>query len=83
MAQELAFSRMQLHRKIKALTGQSPHEFLRSKRLQQAAALLKLQTGNISEIAYQVGFSNLSHFARAFRQEFGKSPKEFVKKSKG
>jgi signal transduction histidine kinase/ligand-binding sensor domain-containing protein/DNA-binding response OmpR family regulator len=78
MARELFLSRMQLHRKLKALTGQSPHDFLRAMRLQRASELLRHRAGNVSEIAYEVGFNNLSHFAKSFREQFGKSPSEFV-----
>ncbi len=78
MGKELYLSRMQLHRKLKALTGRSPHEFLRAMRLQRAAQLLRKGAGNVSEIAYEVGFNNLSHFAKSFREEFGQSPSEFV-----
>jgi signal transduction histidine kinase/ligand-binding sensor domain-containing protein/DNA-binding response OmpR family regulator len=76
MAQALALSRMQLHRKMKALTGRSPHEFLRTIRLHRAADLLKSRVGNISEVAYEVGFGNPAHFARLFREEFGHLPSE-------
>ena len=78
LAREVAMSRMQLHRKLKALTGQSPHEFTRTLRLGRAAQLLEKNAGNISEVAYDVGFNNLSHFAKAFREQFNKSPSEYA-----
>jgi CheY-like chemotaxis protein/nitrogen-specific signal transduction histidine kinase len=78
MAKELFMSRMQMHRKLKALTGRGPHEFLRSMRLKRAEQLLRKHAGNISEIAYEVGFNNLSHFAKSFREEFGKTPSELL-----
>jgi parallel beta-helix repeat protein len=74
---EIGMSRMQLHRKIKALTDYSPHQFIRFIRLKKAAELLNKGTGNVTEIAYDVGFNSLSHFAKAFREQFGKSPSEF------
>lgn len=76
-AEATAMSRMQLHRKIKALTGYAPGELLRHFRLKRAAELLKYRTGNISEIAYQVGFNNLSHFAGQFHEKYGVNPSEY------
>lgn len=76
-AREAGLSRMQLHRKLQALTGLSASRFIRTLRLKQAAELLKQQTGNISEIAFQVGFNSLSHFNRSFREQFNKSPSEY------
>ena len=76
--QEVGLSRMQLHRKLKALTGQSPGDFLRSMRLKKAKRLLEAKAGNVSEIGYEVGFNNLSYFSKAYREEFGISPSESV-----
>jgi len=77
LAEESAMSRMQLHRKIKALTGYAPGELLRNFRLQRAADMLKHRTGNVSEIAYEVGYNNLSNFAVQFREKFGVNPSEY------
>ncbi|MHB1050735.1 MAG: hybrid sensor histidine kinase/response regulator transcription factor [Bacteroidota bacterium] len=77
-AEASAMSRMQLYRKIKSLTGYSPGELLRNFRLQRASELLKQRTGNVSEIAYEVGYNNLSHFAAQFRDKYGVNPSEFV-----
>ncbi|MFQ5707486.1 MAG: ATP-binding protein [bacterium] len=77
-ARKVAMSRMQLHRKLRALTGQSTHEFLRTYRLQRAAQLLQYRAGTVTEICYDVGFNSLSHFARVFRKQFGQSPSEFA-----
>lgn len=73
-------SRMQLHRKIKALTGQSASEFLRSQRLKMAAKLLRDKNISISEVGYSVGFSDPSYFTRCFKQEFGCAPSEYSSK---
>ncbi|MFQ5630694.1 MAG: helix-turn-helix transcriptional regulator, partial [bacterium] len=73
----VAMSRSQLHRKLQALTGQSTHEFIRAYRLKRAAQLLQHNTGTVSEICYDVGFNSLSHFAKAFREMFGKSPSKY------
>jgi DNA-binding response OmpR family regulator len=75
---EIGLSRGHLNRKLQALTGQSTREFIRTLRLKRAAQLLKNHTGNVSEIAYQVGFNNLSHFARVFREMFDLSPSEYA-----
>jgi transcriptional regulator GlxA family with amidase domain len=75
---QIGMSCMQLHRKLKALTGQGPGDFVRLMRLKRAAYLLEQQVGNVSEVAYQVGFNNLSHFAKSFREQFGMNPNEFI-----
>ncbi len=75
---ELALSRMQLHRKLKALTGLSASEFIRSQRLKMAASLLKDSDQNISQIGYAVGFNDPSYFARCFKDEFQCTPSEFA-----
>jgi signal transduction histidine kinase/CheY-like chemotaxis protein/ligand-binding sensor domain-containing protein len=76
LADEVAMSRMNLHRKIKALTGYSTGELIRHFRLERAAELLSKNAGTVSEIAYDVGFTHLSHFARMFREKFGHNPSE-------
>jgi signal transduction histidine kinase/DNA-binding response OmpR family regulator len=73
----MAMSRPTMHRKIKALTDQSTTEFIRNYRLQKAANLLKNKTGTVSEIAYQVGFDNLSYFSKSFQDKFGKLPSDW------
>ncbi|OAB79668.1 response regulator [Cochleicola gelatinilyticus] len=75
---EMGVSRMQLHRKLKALTGQSTSEFLRSQRLKLAIVLLKKNTVTISEVAYSVGFNDPSYFTKCFKEEFGCSPTQYV-----
>lgn len=75
--QEIGLSRMQLHRKLKALTDTSPGEFLRQFRLERAKQLLKLPGIQVSEVAYQTGFNNLSNFTKAFKDFTGLTPSEF------
>ncbi|XLS27822.1 response regulator [Flavobacteriaceae bacterium M23B6Z8] len=79
-AQALGMSRMQLHRKLKALTGKSATEFVRSQRLKLAAQLLKKSETNISQVGYAVGFNNHSYFASCFKEEFGVSPSDYAKR---
>lgn len=78
-AKALGMSRMQLHRKLKALTGQTTTEFIRGQRLKLAASLLQKSDVNISEIGYQVGFNDHSYFTKCFRETYGTSPSEFSK----
>jgi CheY-like chemotaxis protein len=77
MTGEIGMSRMQLFRKLKALTNQTPSEFIRTIRLKRAAQLLKKNFGNVAEITYEVGFNNLSYFAKCFRELYGVSPSEY------
>ena len=76
----VGLSRMQLHRKIKALTGQSTSEFVRTIRLKRAAQLLQDPHIQVAEAAYQSGFSHLSYFSKCFKEQFGVLPSEFSKK---
>ena len=74
---KLFMSRSQVHRKLKAITDSSATEFIRNYRLHRAASLLKLNSGNVTEIAYQVGFSSQTYFSKSFQKLFGISPSEF------
>ncbi|MEZ4803523.1 MAG: response regulator [Gelidibacter sp.] len=76
----VGMSRMQLHRKLKALTGLTATEFIRSQRLKLAAELLKKSDANISEIGYMVGFNDHSYFTKCFKEAYGCSPTDYVKK---
>jgi len=71
-------SSRQLHRKIIALTGDTPNNIIRKVRLNRAADLLKNKSGNVAEIAYEVGFNNLSWFAKSFKEEFGILPSDLL-----
>ncbi len=73
----LNMSRMQLHRKLKALTGLSTSAFIRKQRLKLAVSLIRERNTDISEVAYAVGFNNSAYFSRLFKEEFGSSPSEF------
>ena len=77
---EIGLSRVQLYRKVKALTGHSPVELLRTARLQRARQMLLTTDKTIAEVAYDVGFSAPSYFTKCFRDEFGISPSELTNK---
>ena len=76
MATGIGLSRVQLYRKVKALTGSTPVELLRITRLKTAETLLKTTPLNVSEVAYQVGFANPSYFTKCYKAYFGRLPKE-------
>ncbi|MEI6276307.1 MAG: ATP-binding protein, partial [Prolixibacteraceae bacterium] len=79
-AVEIGVSRMQLYRKLNALTEMTVKEFVRNIRLKRAAQMLVQQKMNVSEVAYAVGFRDLSHFRKCFRQEFNMSSSEYIEK---
>lgn len=76
LGDELGMSRVQLYRKVKALTGISPVELLREMRLQRGYNLINTTTKSISEIAYEVGFHTPSYFSNCFKKQFGQYPTE-------
>ncbi len=80
-AQALGMSRMQLHRKLKALTGLSATEFIRTQRLKLAAQMLKKSDSNVSQVGYAVGFNNHSYFTKCFKEQYGIAPSEYDKNS--
>ncbi len=73
----IGLSRRQFYQKIKAITGFTPTDFILNMRLKRAAFAIKEKSGTISEIAYSVGFNNLSYFARAFKKQFGTTPSKY------
>lgn len=82
IAQQLSMSYSSLYRKIKALTGMSTGEFIRKLRIRKAEQLLLSGRYNISEIAHQVGLNSVSYFRECFKEEYGMSPSEYIKKIK-
>lgn len=79
LAEEVGLSRVHVHRKLKELTNLSTRDFIKNIRLQQAAALMQSEPGlTVSEVAYAVGFSGLSHFSSSFREKYGLSPTEYM-----
>lgn len=79
-SQAVGMSRMQLHRKLRALTGLSASEFIRSQRLKLAADLLKGSETNVSQVGYAVGFNDHSYFSKCFKEAYGKTPSEYAQK---
>lgn len=80
LGRELGFSRVQLYRKTKALTGYSPNELVRAQRLKKATLLLTTTEKNISEIAYEVGFSSPSYFSKCYRDFYGETPQDVLRR---
>lgn len=81
-ADAMTSSKSTLHRKLKSLTGLSPGEFIRNIRLKHAAQMLINNKGNISEIAFSVGFNDPKYFSRCFKSEFGLTPREYQESKK-
>ena len=78
IADEVGISRVHLHRKMKELTGQTPHDFIRNIRLKQAANLLASRNMNITEVMYACGFNNAASFSTIFKKFYGMSPREYM-----
>ena len=81
-SQELGISRVHLNRRLKAITNDSPGNYIRNYRLKQAAWLLINKNMTISEIAYAVGFSSPAHFSTIFKKHYGMSPTEYMEANK-
>jgi len=80
VAESLGLSRSVLHRKIVSLVGETPGKLIRGIRLKKAADLIEQQFGNLSEVAFEVGFSNPAYFSEAFKRQFGMSPSQYQHK---
>ncbi|MGI9175117.1 MAG: hybrid sensor histidine kinase/response regulator transcription factor [Rhodothermales bacterium] len=76
-AREVGLSKSQLGRKLRALTGMSPAAFVREFRLQRAAQMLARKVGTVAEVAYAVGFNDVDHFGKLFKQRFGVTPSQY------
>lgn len=74
MGQQIGLSRVQLYRKVKAMTGSSVVDLLRKARLAKARRLLETRSMSVSEVAYEVGFSAPSYFTKCFKEEYGMLP---------
>ena len=82
IADEVGISRVHLHRKMKELTGQTPHDFIRNIRLKQAAHLLASNNMNITEVMYACGFNNSASFSTIFKKFYGMSPRDYMNEHK-
>jgi signal transduction histidine kinase/DNA-binding response OmpR family regulator len=80
-SQAVGMSRASLHNKLRALTGQPASDFIRTQRLIRAAQLLQKRFGNVTEVAFEVGFSNPSYFSECFKKQFGQSPSRYSSSS--
>ena len=79
IAEEVGISRVHLHRKMKELTGQTPHDFIRNIRLKKAAQLLANQGMNVTEVMYACGFANSASFSTVFKKFYGMSPRDYMR----
>ena len=79
IADKAGISRVHLHRKMKELTGQTPHDFIRNIRLKKAAQLLTTQGMNVTEVMYACGFSNSASFSTVFKKYYGMSPRDYMR----
>jgi signal transduction histidine kinase/ligand-binding sensor domain-containing protein/DNA-binding response OmpR family regulator len=75
---EVGLSRTHFHKKLKALVGKSPSQYLRTVRLHRAKQMIADEKGNVSEVAYSVGFSSPAYFSRCFKEEFGYPPSDIL-----
>jgi len=78
LGRKLYMSRASLYRKILALSGKTPSDFIRSYRLKQAAQLLRSKSGSITEVAFEVGFSSRTYFTKCFKEKFHQLPSEYL-----
>ena len=76
-AEGMNISRSLLHKKLSALIGEPPGELIKRIRLNKAAKLIEQNPGNITEIAFEVGFNNPSYFTECFKKQFGVSPSQY------
>ena len=79
LAEAVGLSLRQFYRRLKAAVGLTPAGYVRMMRLERAAQLLKQEAGNVSEVAYAVGFNDADYFSRLFKQTHGVSPSQYRK----
>ncbi|MEN8194076.1 MAG: two-component regulator propeller domain-containing protein [Bacteroidota bacterium] len=79
LADDIFVSRSQLYRKFSSVLGEKPNDFIRKYRIKRAADLIKQNFGNITDVAYEVGFDSLSYFSRCFKKIYKQSPHEYEK----
>lgn len=81
LCHEVGLSRPQLYRKITALSGRAPNDFLRDIRIERGWNLLRRKKGNISQVAIEVGYSNPSYFTKCFTERYGITPSKFIRQA--
>lgn len=82
LAHDLLLSRSTLYRKIKAVSGMSPLDFIRNVKMKKACTMLEQHRLSVSEIAYSLGFTNPKYFTKCFKEEMGQTPSEYQKRAK-
>ena len=83
LAEAMNMSRSTLTRKLKAITGDTPLEFIRHIKMKHARRLLSDKRRNVSEVAAELGYQNRKYFTACFKDEFGMTPSEFQKNLPG
>lgn len=83
LCREIGMSRTKVYQKIKAITGQSIGEFVRSARLRKAVEIMKSEDVLLTEVMYRIGIQTQSYFTKAFKKEFGVTPTVYLQKNKG
>lgn len=78
LGDDLALTRSTLIRKLRALTGETPHQYIKNRRLEKAVELLKAGVGNVTEVAFEVGFASQSHFTQSFKEKYHRLPSTFL-----
>jgi AraC-like DNA-binding protein len=78
LADGAGMSRAQLHRRVKEAFGWTPAEMIIQYRLERAAQMLGQRAGSVGEVAYAVGFKNVSHFVKRFREHYGRTPSAYA-----
>lgn len=81
LADAMAQDRSHLFRRVRQVTGQSPSDLLRGKRVEEGARLLRTTSGSIADVAFSVGFKSVSHFFRCFQAQYGVTPTEYRRAS--
>ena len=81
LGRAINMDRTQLYRKVKALSGETPSNFIKNIRLQKARYFLEQKAGNVSQVAQMVGYRNPDYFSQSFKKEFGETPKSVLQKS--
>lgn len=77
LAAEAKLSKSTMNRKLKAMTGLTPMDFVKNIRLRSACRLLRQADMTVSEVAYAVGFNDPKYFAKCFKEEYGQTPRQF------